>query len=308
MSFGKKNLPQKEMYEELQDTPYISNLRDLSQRGYEGYRDNYNRVNTFSPETQASLNARVNDVYKRAEGDFDRQYRDTMQKYANANYGQFGTLNATPALYRTDMENLQQQRKLADLSYNKALYYDDVVNNELNRRYKTLDMFNQLLEKGQTPYQLDLANWQLRNTNKDRRFQNQEIIANAGGGALGALKGALSGAATGFMAGGPWGALAGAAAGGLGGALPQYNSKGQGALSMGTIADLISTAYGGLGRENNSSSTPWASSFEENVLPSYGLGNITGLDNTTGIDYGRRDFLTSGDGQLDWLNSGGFTF
>lgn len=308
MSFGKKNLPQKEMYEELQDTPYISNLRDLSQRGYEGYRDNYNRVNAFSPETQASLNARVNDVYRRAEGDFDRQYRDTMQKYANANYGQFGTLNATPALYRTDMENLQQQRKLADLSYNKALYYDDVVNNELNRRYKALDMFNQMLEKGQTPYQLDLANWQLRNTNKDRRFQNQEIIANAGGGALGALKGALSGAATGFMAGGPWGALAGAAAGGLTGSVPQYNTQGQGAFSMDTIANLMSTAYGGLGKDPYSLQqlsnydTPWASSFEENVLPSYGLGNITG------IDYGRRDFLTSGDGQLDWLNGGGFTF
>lgn len=172
MSFGRKT-PDIPMHEEMKDTPYISNLRDLSQRGYEGYRDNYERVNTFSPETQASLNARVNDVYKRAEGDFDRQYRDTMQKYDNANYGQFGTLNATPALYRTDMENLQQQRKLADLSYNKALYYDDVVNNELNRRYKTIDMFNQMLEKGQTPYQQDLKNWEIRNQNIDRDFQNQ---------------------------------------------------------------------------------------------------------------------------------------
>lgn len=171
MSFGSK-APSRPEYEQMQDTPYITNLRDLSQRGYEGYRDNYNRVNVFSPETQRSLDDYTNAVYQRAEGDFDRQYRDTMKRMANRNYGQFGTLNATPALYRTDMENLAQQRKLADMAYNKALYRESLVDNELRRRYNTLNMFNEMLEKGQTPYNLDLQNWKIRNQNKDIQFQN----------------------------------------------------------------------------------------------------------------------------------------
>ena len=175
MSMGDK-IPHHEEYEELKDTPYITGLRDLSQRGYEGYRDNYNKVNVFSPETQRSLDDYTNAVYQRAEGDFDRQYRDTMKRMANRNYGQFGTLNATPALYRTDMENLAQQRKLADMAYNKALYRESLVDNELRRRYNTLDMYNQMLEKGKTPYELDLQNWKIRNQNKDIQFQN--AIAN----------------------------------------------------------------------------------------------------------------------------------
>lgn len=175
MSFGRK-APSMPEYEEMQDTPYITDLRDLSQRGYEGYRDNYSKVNVFSPETQRSLDDYTNDVYKRAEGDFDRQYRDTMRRMANRNYGQFGTLNATPALYRTDMENLAQQRKLADMAYNKALYRESLVDNELRRRYNTLNMYNQMLEKGQTPYELDLKNWNIRNKNKEIQFQN--AIAN----------------------------------------------------------------------------------------------------------------------------------
>ena len=175
MSFGSK-IPKHEEYEELKDTTYITSLRDLSQSGYEGYRDNYSKVNVFSPETQRSLDDYTNAVYKRAEGDFDRQYRDTMKRMANRNYGQFGTLNATPALYRTDMENLAQQRKLADMAYNKALYRESLVDNELRRRYNTLDMYNQMLGKGQIPYELDLQNWKIRNQNKDVQFQN--AIAN----------------------------------------------------------------------------------------------------------------------------------
>lgn len=244
MSFGKK-LPQKQMYEEMKDTPYITNLRDLSQKGYEGYEKNYNRVNVFSPETQRSLDDYTNDVYRRANSEFDKNYRETMQKYANANYGQFGTSNATPALYRTDMENMYQQRKLADMAYNKALYRENLVNNELARRYNTLNMFNSMLEKGQTPYQLDLANWNIRNTNKDRQFQNEEIKANAGGGAKGALGGALSGAITGFVTGGPVGALAGAGIGALGGAQSKYNSQGNGMFGTTGASDLASGLVSG---------------------------------------------------------------
>ena len=264
MSFGDK-IPHHEEYEELKDTPYITSLRDLSQRGYEGYRDNYNKVNVFSPETQRSLDDYTNAVYQRAEGDFDRQYRDTMKRMANRNYGQFGTLNATPALYRTDMENLAQQRKLADMAYNKALYRESLVDNELRRRYNTLNMYNEMLEKGKTPYELDLKNWEIRNKNKDVRFGNAEIDANAGGGFKGALKGALQGAASGFLlAGGPLSALAGAAAGGFLGAQKKYvpssifsSTKVPDDLGYfgGNVGDYVGGLFTALGKGNTKPST-----------------------------------------------------
>lgn len=215
---SKKKSPDIPMYQEMKDTPWITQARDMANRGYQGIIDNYNKVNVFSEPTQQSLQARVNALYNRAEGDFDRTYRETMNKMANRNYSQFGTLNATPAAYRTDMENLSQQRKLADLSYNKALYYDQAVNNELQRRYNTLNMFNNLYQKGEVPYQQDVSNWKLRNENLDRQYYNDLGNSQSGFNWGDFATGALKGAATGFLTtGNPWGAVAGGALGGLGG-------------------------------------------------------------------------------------------
>jgi hypothetical protein len=46
----------------------------------------------------------------------------------------------------------------------------------------------------------------------------------------------------------------------------------------------------------------WSNMFNNNVAPYYGMGG------SSGADFGRQGFLTDGAGQLDWLNSGGFTF
>lgn len=273
MSFGKK-LPQKPMYEELEDTPWITQGRDLANRGYEGIVDNYKNVDVFDQDTQRNLDAQTNAIYNRAEQDYARQYRDTMLKMQNANYGQFGTTNATPALYRTDMANLEAQRHLADSAYNKALYREQLINNELQRRYNTLNMYNSMYDRGEIPYKLDLQNWQIRNLNKDRQFQNAEIKANAGGGLTGALKGAVSGAMAGSAAG-PWGALAGAVIGGGLGSIPQYNSSGSGAFDMGTITDLYNSGYGGWNSRTGSSTTGSGSSNILQTLLGY-LGGGSG--------------------------------
>ena len=203
-------------YEEMQDTPWITQGRDIADKGGQGILENYNKVNVFDEGTQKSLEARNNDVYQRAFGDMQREYKDNMNRYAAANYGQFGTLNATPAAYRTDMYNLQAQRALDDLAYNKAINYDNIINNELQRRYNTLNMFGNMYQYGQTPYQQDIMNWNTRNTNKDIDYQN--ALAGQQNGFLPALSGALSGGVQGFMmTGSPWGAVAGAGAGAIGG-------------------------------------------------------------------------------------------
>lgn len=208
--------PKHEHYEEMQDTPWITQGRDIADRGGKGILENYNKVNVFDDATKRSLEARNNQIYKRAFDNMEREYTNTMNKYNAANYNQFGTLNATPAAYRTDMYNLAAQRQMDDLAYNQALNYDNLMNQELQRRYNTLNMFGNMYQYGQTPYQQDIMNWNTRNTNKDIDYQN--ALAGQQNGFLPALSGALSGGVQGFMmTGNPWGAAAGAAGGAIGG-------------------------------------------------------------------------------------------
>lgn len=160
-------------YEEMQDTPWITQGRDIADKGGKAILENYNKVNVFDDATKRSLEARNNQIYKRAFDNMEREYTNTMNKYNAANYNQFGTLNATPAAYRTDMANLAAQRQMDDLAYNQALNYDNLMNQELQRRYNTLNMFGNMYQYGQTPYQQDVANWNTRNTNKDIDYQNE---------------------------------------------------------------------------------------------------------------------------------------
>lgn len=172
MSFGKSKsktyIPQ---YEKFQDTPWITQGRQIADIGGKGVLENYGKVNVFDEPTQASLEARNNDIYNRAFGDMERAYTDTMNKYNAANYNQFGTLNATAPAYRTDEYQRQFQRQLDDLAYNKAVNYENLINNELQRRYNTLDMFGNMYGYGKTPHSVDIANWNTTNTNKDLAMQ-----------------------------------------------------------------------------------------------------------------------------------------
>ena len=213
---GKKKAPSHPGYVKMEDTPWITQGREIADVGGKGILENYNKVNVFSPETQKSLEARNNAIYKRAFDNMERAYTDTMNKYSAANYGQFGTLNATPAAYRTDQYRKDFQRQMDDLAYNQAVNYDTLMDNELQRRYNTLDMFGNLYNYGQIPYQQDIRNWNIENTNRDIAYQNM-LINNSGGSKFSnALSGAMKGASAGSAAG-PWGALAGGIAGGAAG-------------------------------------------------------------------------------------------
>ena len=213
---GKKKAPSHPGYVKMEDTPWITQGREIADVGGKGILENYNNVNVFSPETQKSLEARNNAIYKRAFDNMERAYTDTMNKYSAANYGQFGTLNATPAAYRTDQYRKDFQRQMDDLAYNQAVNYDALMDNELSRRYNTLDMFGNLYNYGQIPYQQDIRNWNIENTNRDIAYQNM-LINNSGGSKFSnALSGAMKGASAGSAAG-PWGALAGGIAGGAAG-------------------------------------------------------------------------------------------
>ena len=81
-------------------------------------------------------------------------------------------------------------------------------------------MFSNMYQYGQTPYMLDIANWNTRNTNKDIAYQNAmtDYQLNKNNGLGGILSNAIQGGITGFATtGNPWGAVAGAGAGAIGG-------------------------------------------------------------------------------------------
>ena len=184
--------PQHPGYEEMKDTPWITQGRDIADKGGKGILENYNKVNVFDDDTKRSLEARNNAVYKRAFDNMERQYTDIMNRYNAANYNQFGTLNATPAAYRTDMANLAAQRQMDDLAYNQAMNYENLINNELKRRYDTLNLMGNMYGYGSIPYQQDVANWNVRNKNADIAYEN----AKASHAGLGSLLGAGTGLAT----------------------------------------------------------------------------------------------------------------
>lgn len=194
-------------YVKMEDTPWIKQGREIADIGGKGVLDNYGKVNVFDEATKASLNARNNDIYNRAFGDMERAYTDTMNKYNAANYNQFGTLNATSPAYRTDEYQRQFQRQLDDLAYNKAINYENLINNELQRRYNTLDMFGNMYNYGQIPHSVDVANWNTENTNRDIGYQNalassQNSFGSKLGGALTGIVGAgVGGLGAGFGSG-----------------------------------------------------------------------------------------------------------
>ena len=96
-------------YEQMKDTPWITQGRDIAQRGGEGILDNYNRVNVFDEGQRTSMEKLNEDAYRRAFDELNRGYREGMNKYASANYNRFGTLNATPSSYITDEFNIYRR-------------------------------------------------------------------------------------------------------------------------------------------------------------------------------------------------------
>lgn len=215
-----KSSPSHPGYKKMKDTPWITQGRQIADAGGKGILDNYNSVNVFDQATKDSLEARNNAIYQRAFNDMNQAYNDTMNQYAARNYNRFGSLNNTPSSYIVDEYQKDFQRQLNDAVYNRAVNYENLVNNELNRRYNTLNMFQDMYNYGKTPYQQDVNNWNIENTNRDIRYLNDlSNYKNSMSGISGlsqSLGNGITGAFQGYMqTKNPWGA----AAGGLGGLL-----------------------------------------------------------------------------------------
>lgn len=172
MAFGKSK-PKVPMYQTMKDTPWITRNRDLNTDAYDNLSRDWNNVNVFDDATKQQLNSVVDDWYNRSVSDFDRAYNDTMRKTLARDYNRFGTTGASNSLLSRDYNNLMSQRALADLASNRSDRYDQLINNELARRYNWLNANNQLFNTtGKIAQENDLRNWLIQQQNKDRQYMN----------------------------------------------------------------------------------------------------------------------------------------
>lgn len=172
MAFGKSK-PKVPTYQTMKDTPWITRNRDLNTDAYDNLSRDWNNVNVFDDATKQQLNAYNDSIYNRAVSDFDRDYAQTMNKYMARDYNRFGTTGASNSLLTRDNYNLAQQRKLADMEYNRAINYENMIDRELARRYNWLNANNQLFNTtGKITQENDLRNWAIQNQNIDRQYAN----------------------------------------------------------------------------------------------------------------------------------------
>lgn len=199
------------MYDLMEDTPWITRNRELNTYSYGLLNDAIANLYNYDKNAMQS----VADAYTAAQwNDLNRGYNQAVNQNIARQYNRLGTLGSTSGLYTT--EGLQQQyNDLASrVAAQTASQYNNLVNQELNRRLTGLDTYNTLFNNsGQITQQNDLMNYQTAQTNKDRQWQNdvqrKNWLSNAIGNTIG---GAIQGFAS---TKNPWGALAGGVIGGV---------------------------------------------------------------------------------------------
>ena len=272
MGFG-NDAPKHKGYEEQKDTDWITRNRELNTFAYDELPDMYSNINVFDDATRAGLDARNDAIYNRAQSDFEKAYNETMNKTLARDYGRFGTTGATPSLYARDLYNLQKQRELADLSYNKAMNYENMINQELNRRYNTLSAYNTLFNTtGDITQDFDNANWQIRNKNRDIEYANAVAEAQQKGSTIGNI-GTAIGAIAGSVIPGVGTALGATLGNALGNAVGGGNYS---SVNIPGIGDSKNTSAGSsVGDLNWGQILNWAKGL---------LGKSGGTTNTSGVN------------------------
>lgn len=225
---SKKKKVKAPVYEEWSGNEYIDRARDDVGTYGDWVNNNW----------QNYLDADLDQAYARQQGIADKAYntmwddmlanqRRQNNQLAAANYNRFGSLGNTSSNYNQELFNRQQNDLASRLSSQEYQMLDNLVNSDYNRRTNSFNnIYNMYNNAGSLINQLDQANWNLRNTNKEAQYVADVQNAQNKGGWGNALLGGLTGAATGLFTGGPVGAVAGALGGATLGGLGYQNSSG----------------------------------------------------------------------------------
>lgn len=261
------------LYDEFKDTPYITQSRDLQNQAY-GYTTNLlDNFNSFiNPEQYQA----VADAYTQAQwNDLNRNYQQAVNQNAARERNRLGTYGASSSLYNTNTMQNYYNDLASRVAAQTASQYNNLINNEYNRRLKTLstnyDLWN---NTGNINYTHDKNNWQIRNENKDRQWANDVDAKNNNFWNTFARmnKGAVEGFSEGMKTGNIWGGIAGAVAGTIGnsGTVQDSSNMGYNSSDMGGAIAGIVNSIGN--RNNNSAYSNYINN--QNWLANTGIGNI----------------------------------
>lgn len=231
------------LYEEMQDTPWITRNRQLNENVYPYLTNAYENLGSFDQDYMQSL---ADDYSGSQWSDLNRNYQNTVNRNLARNYGRMGTYNDTTSAYSDETINRYYNDLASRVASNTAQYYDQLVGNNLSRQLDQLKQYQNLFDtSGQTTQNQDLMNQQIRWTNQDRAWQNdvRDFNNSFGQRTLKAIPEIIKGASVGAMTGGPWGAVAG----GIGGLASGYLGSSQDTDTYKALGSLANTNKGSSG-------------------------------------------------------------
>lgn len=236
--------PDMPMYEEFQDTPWITRNRELNEQVYPYLTDAYKNLGSFDQDYMRSL---ADDYSGTQWSDLNRQYQQRVNQNLARNYNRLGTTGGSSSGYSDENLNRYYNDLASRVASNTAQYYDQLVGNNLQRQLSQLGAYQNLFNNsGDVTYGHDTTNQQIRWTNQDRAWQNDVRDYNNSGWNKFAniVGGVVQGAGTGLAASGgnPIGAAVGGVLGGIGNSGSQVTAPqiGQTAsLGTQTISNLL---------------------------------------------------------------------
>lgn len=220
----KKKTIYQPLYDEFEDTPWISRNRELNTQAYDLYSQG---LGELGKQDQQYYEGQASKAMQSAWNDYARNYQKAVNQNLARNYGRTGSTASTSGGYITDSLQRQYNDQAARLASQQAQLQDQFINSALQRDLARLGQYgNAFNTSGQTIQAVDKANYDIRQLNKDRQWQNDilreksrtdlfNILSNAGASGF-------KGFTEGMKTGNPWVAIGGAIGGTASGAYNAY--------------------------------------------------------------------------------------
>ena len=161
------------MYDERAENTYNTANREMTGNLGNWLLDNYKTVGQVSPEQELKYQDISDKAMEAAWSDYDRELGKAQSVANSRAYNRFGSLTNTPALYDQESFARQANQGAVDLANNTAQYYNNLVNQDINRQLQAWQQYSNMYNTaGKDITVLDAYNWNIRNQNKDRAYTN----------------------------------------------------------------------------------------------------------------------------------------
>lgn len=161
------------MYDERAENTYNTSNREMTGNLGRWLLDNYETVGKVSPEQELKYQDISDKAMESAWSDYNRELGKAQAVANSRAYNRFGSLTNTPALYDQESFARQANQGAVDLAGNTAQYYNNLVNQDINRQLQAWQQYSNMYNTaGKDITTLDKYNWNIRNQNKDRQYTN----------------------------------------------------------------------------------------------------------------------------------------